>query len=75
MNFHQKIVVYYILDYSGILFILDLNSVLREFILWDQRLLKGFILRNILRDYGTVKLYFLCLELWFNFLLINIENI
>ena len=21
-----------------------------EFILWDQRLLKGFILRNILRD-------------------------
>ena len=50
MNFHQKLVVYYILDYSGILFILDLNSVLREFILWDQRLLKGFVLRNILRD-------------------------
>ena len=45
MNFHQKLVVYYILDYFGILFILDLNSVLREFILWDQRLLKGFILR------------------------------
>ena len=35
-----KLVVYYILDYFGILFILDLNSVLREFILWDQRLLK-----------------------------------
>ena len=50
MNFHQKLVVYYILDYFGLLFILDLNSVLREFILWDQRLLKGFILRNILRD-------------------------
>ena len=50
MNFHQKLVVYYILDYFGILFILDLNSVLREFIWWDQRLLKGFILRNILRD-------------------------
>ena len=50
MNFHQKLVVYYILDYFGILFILDLNSVLREFILWDQRLFKGFILRNILRD-------------------------
>ena len=50
MNFHQKLVVYYILDYFGILFIQDLNSVLREFILWDQRLLKGFILRNILRD-------------------------
>ena len=50
MNFHQKLVVSYILDYFGILFILDLNSVLREFILWDQRLLKGFILRNILRD-------------------------
>ena len=51
MNFYQKLVVYYILDYFGILFILDdLNSVLREFILWDQILLKGFILRNILRD-------------------------
>ena len=50
MSFHQKLVVYHILDYFGILFILDLNSVLREFILWDQRLLKGFILRNILRD-------------------------
>ena len=40
MNFHQKLVVYYILDCFGILFILDLNSVPREFILWDQRLLK-----------------------------------
>ena len=50
MNFHQKLVVFYILDYFEILFILDLNSLLREFILWDQRLLKGFILRNILRD-------------------------
>ena len=67
MNFHQKLVVYYILDYFGILFILDINSVLIEFILWDQRLLNGFILRNILRDYGTVKLYFLCLELCFIF--------
>ena len=50
MNFHQKLVVYYILDCFGILFILDINSVLIEFILWDRRLLKGFILRNILRD-------------------------
>ena len=50
MNFHQKLVVYYILDYFGILFILDFKFVLREFILWDQRLLKGFLLRNILRD-------------------------
>ena len=33
MNFHQKLVVYYILDYFGILFILDINSVLIEFIL------------------------------------------
>ena len=40
MNSHQKLVVYYILDYFGILFILDINSMLREFILWDQRLLK-----------------------------------
>ena len=50
MNFHQKLAVYYILDYFGILFILDINSALIEFILWDQRLLKGFVLRNILRD-------------------------
>ena len=49
MNFHQKLVVYCVLDYFGILFILDINSVLREFILWDQRLLEGFGLRNILR--------------------------
>ena len=40
MSFHQKSVVYYILDYFGILFILDINPVRREFILWDQRLLK-----------------------------------
>ena len=50
MNFHQKLVVYYILDYFGILFTLDINYVLIEFILWDQRLLKGFVLRNILMD-------------------------
>ena len=25
MNFHQKLFVYYILDYFGILFILDIN--------------------------------------------------
>ena len=34
VNFQQKLVVYYILDYFGILFILHINSVLREFILW-----------------------------------------
>ena len=50
MNFHRKLVVYYILDYFGILFILEINSMLIEFIVWDQRLLKGFVLRNILRD-------------------------
>ena len=38
VSFHKKLVVYYILDYFGILFILDINSVLREFILWGQRL-------------------------------------
>ena len=46
MNFHQKLVVYYILDYLGILFILDLISVLKEFILWDQRLYKGLFCEN-----------------------------
>ena len=48
-DLHQKLVVYYILDYFGILFILDINSVLIKFILWDQRLSKGYVLRNILR--------------------------
>ena len=33
VNFHQELVVFYILDYFGIVFILDINSVLREFIL------------------------------------------
>ena len=46
MNFHKKLVVYYILDYFGILFILDINSVLREFILWSQRLLNGLFCEN-----------------------------
>ena len=76
MNFHQKLVVYYILDYFGILFILDINSVLIEFILWDQRLLKELILRNILRDYKVLLNYiFSALNFVLNFLLINIENI
>ena len=46
MNFHQKPVVYYILDYFGILFILDINSVLIEFILWDQRLRRDLFLEK-----------------------------
>ena len=50
MSFHQKSVVYYILDYFEILLILGINFVLIEFILWDKRLPKGFGLRNILRD-------------------------
>ena len=43
MSFNQKLVVFYILDYFGILFILNINSVLIEFKLWDQRLLKDFV--------------------------------
>ena len=46
MNFHQKLLVYYILDYFGILLILDINSVLREFILWAQRLLKDCFVKK-----------------------------
>ena len=46
MNFHQKLNVYYILDYFGILFILDIAFVLRECILWDQRHLKGCFVKN-----------------------------
>ena len=43
MNFHQKLVVYYILDYFVILFILGINSVLIEIILWDQSRLKDLL--------------------------------
>ena len=46
MSFHQKLVVYYKLDYFGILFILDINSVLRKFILWAQRLLEDCFVKN-----------------------------
>ena len=49
MNFHQKLVVYYMLDYFGILFILDIKSVFRVFILWDQRLLNDCFVK-IQRD-------------------------
>ena len=35
-----------VLDYFGILFILDLNSVPTEFKLWDQRLLKELFCEN-----------------------------
>ena len=46
VSFHQKLVVYYILDYFRILFTPDMNSVLREFILLDQRLLKDCFVKN-----------------------------
>ena len=46
MSFHQKLAVYSILDYFGILFILDINSVLREFILLAQTLLKDCFVKN-----------------------------
>ena len=49
MNFHQKLVVCYILNYFGILFILDVNCVLIEFTLSDQRPLKDCFVK-ILRD-------------------------
>ena len=38
--------MYYILDYFWILFSLDINSVLREFILWEQRLLKDCFVKT-----------------------------
>ena len=46
MNFHQKLIVYYILDYFEMLFILDRNSVLIEFILCDQYFLKDCFAKN-----------------------------
>ena len=41
VKINQKLVVYYISDYSGISFKLGINTVIREFILWDQRLSQG----------------------------------
>ena len=38
--------MYYILDYFWIFFSLDINSVLREFILWEQRLLKDCFVKT-----------------------------
>ena len=38
--------MYCILNYFGILFIMDITSVLRGFILWDQRLLKDCFVKN-----------------------------
>ena len=46
MSFRHNLVVYYILDYVLILFSLDINSVLREFILWEQRLLKDCFVKT-----------------------------
>ena len=46
MSFHQNLVVYYILDYFWLLFSLDIKSVLREFILWEQRLLKDCFVKT-----------------------------
>ena len=69
--------MYYILDYFGILFILDINSVLREFIMWDQRLLKDCFVNNSEGLYYKVLLNYIFSVLNFVliFLLINIENI
>ena len=56
MDFHQKLFVYYILDYFGVLFVLDTSFVLKEFKLWDQRLWKGlfcekFCVTKVVLDY------------------------
>ena len=66
--------MYYILDYFGILFILDINSVLIQYILWIQRLSEGFVLRNILGTKVRLNNIFSVLNIVLNFLLINIEN-
>ena len=49
--------------------------MLIEFILWDQRLLKGFVLRNILGTKVLLNYIFSVLNFVLIFLLINIENI
>ena len=61
MNFHQKLVVYYILDYFGILFILDINSMLIEFILWDQRLSQDKLVDLIERTFQRETLSLYCM--------------
>ena len=66
--------MYYILDYFGILFVLDLNSMLREFILWDHRLLKRLFCEKIIRTKVLLNNIFSVLNIGF-FLLINTENI
>ena len=43
MNFHQKLVVDYILDNFWILFILDIKSVLREFIFVGSKTFEGLV--------------------------------
>ena len=74
MNFHQKLVVYYILDYFGILLILDINFVLLEFILWDQRLSKELFVKNF-EGLRYFKLIFSLSRILFKcFLLINFVN-
>ena len=45
-----------ILDYFGLLFILDINSALREFILWDQGLLKACFVKS---SEGLVLLHYI----------------
>ena len=36
----------YILDNFGIFFVLDINAMLRKFILWDRRLLEDCFVKN-----------------------------
>ena len=75
MSFHQKLVVYYILDYFGISFILGIHSVLREFILWDQRLFEGLFCEKFWGTKILLNSIFSVLNIVLIFLLINIENI
>ena len=75
MSFHQKLVVYYILDYFGILFTLDINYVLRAFILWDQRPFQGLFCEKIGGNKVLLNSIFSVLNFVLIFLLINIENI
>ena len=75
MNFHQISCVLYIGLLWDIIHSGHKLCAYRIHIVGSETFEGIFFLRNILRDLGTIKLYFLCLELCFKFLLINIENI
>ena len=67
--------MYYILDYFGILFILDINYVLREFKLVGSETFEGLFSEKFWGTKVLLNYIFSVLDFDLIFLLINIENI